>query len=217
MPTFSPLKLDFNGDSIIDTQITPQPGKEVVYDTVPPEIQLSVATSTNSLQISATDNLTPNPVITSTTTYPLLKKNQTMYRGTATTTVTARDEAGNTTVLVYTQQFPSKDRRIAITPISISYNGATTTLTNTNLKYKWQLNNPTSSYKMLASYLQTTATTTESHWRPKKNQTILMSKPTDLDEEDADDNSDTRPTKTKLYGFVVPYLTTQKGKIIISY
>jgi hypothetical protein len=86
------------------------------------------------------------------------------------------------------------------------------------MKYKWTLNNSTSTaYKMFASYIQTSATTTESHWRPKKNQTILMSRPTDIDEDDSDDSADTRATKVKLTGFLIPYLVTKQGTIIISY
>jgi hypothetical protein len=70
---------------------------------------------------------------------------------------------------------------------------------------------------MFASYIQIASTSTESHWRPKKNQTIVMTKPTDLDDEDGDDEVDGRATKIKLPGFVVPYLTTKQGKIIINY
>ena len=128
-----------------------------------------------------------------------------------------KDAGGNTTVLTYTTVLPTKERRITITPISISYNGATTTLTNTNIKYKWQTNNATSTYKMFASYITLGATSTESHWRPKKNQTILMTKPVDLDDEDGDDDQDAKPIRIKLPGLVVPYLSTKQGKIIISY
>jgi len=58
----------------------------------------------------------------------------------------------------------------------------------------------------------------ESHYRPKKNVTILMTKPTNLDENDYDgDDVDTRPVKTKLSGFIIPSITTKNGEINVTY
>jgi hypothetical protein len=223
----STLQIDYNGDGTVESTYHAKQGGVVVADITPPEIQLSFSTSTNALQITATDDITKNPTVTSTTTYPVLKKQKDRDKdnddkrsnGVATTTVTARDEAGNTTTFIYAYQFPIKDRRIGITPISITYNGATTTLSNTQLKYKWTLNtNSTSTpYKMLASYIQISSTSTESHWRPKKNQTILMTRPVDFNDDDGDGEADVRPTKTILSGLVIPYITTNQGRIIISY
>ena len=44
-----------------------------------------------------------------------------------------------------------------------------------------------------------------------------MIKPVDINDDDSDEDADARPTKVKLPGFVVPYLITKQGKIIISY
>jgi hypothetical protein len=101
-----------------------------------------------------------------------------------------------------------------IIPIAISYNGATTTLTNSILKYKWNFKN---GYLMLASFIQTGSTSIESHFRPKKNATILMVKPIDLDDRDSDDDCDTKPLKIMLIGTIIPFITTNSGKIIINY
>ncbi len=57
----------------------------------------------------------------------------------------------------------------------------------------------------------------ESHYRPKKNITVIMQKPIDLDDSDEDDDADARPVKTKLTGFVVPAIQTQLGKINVNY
>jgi len=61
----------------------------------------------------------------------------------------------------------------------------------------------------------------ESHWRPKKNITVIMQKPIDMDESDNDAEEggevDTRPVKTKLLGFIVPSIITKSGKINVSY
>ncbi len=45
-----------------------------------------------------------------------------------------------------------------------------------------------------------------------------MTKPTDLDENDDDgDDIDARPVKTKLQGFVVPSIVTQRGMVNVTY
>ena len=67
---------------------------------------------------------------------------------------------------------------------------------------------------MLASYLKTTISAIESHYRPQKNQTIIMQIPTDLDDSDSDDGTDARPTKTILTGLVVPFFTTNRGAVV---
>jgi len=126
------------------------------------------------------------------------------------------DETGNTTILIYTEKLPSPPKRDAINLISLTYNNATTTLADTALKYKWA-NKPDGSYRMFVSHLQTSATTTESHYRPKKNITIIMTKPVDLDDDEDDDESDTRPTKQKLPGFIIPALVTERGVVKVDY
>ena len=70
---------------------------------------------------------------------------------------------------------------------------------------------------MFAAYITNTSTSTESHYRPKKNQTMLMTRPVDLDDEGDDNDADNRATKLKLPGLIIPYLTTQKGIIISKY
>ena len=89
------------------------------------------------------------------------------------------------------------------------------TLTSTKISYKWRIKD--GMYRLFASNLSTVSTTTESHFRPKKNITLIMSRPTDLDDDDNDDTSDVRPARLKLTGMVVPYMVTNAGKIIITY
>jgi len=57
----------------------------------------------------------------------------------------------------------------------------------------------------------------ESHYRPKKNLTVIMQKPIEDDDMDTDDDVDTRPVKTKLTGFVVSSILTKSGKINVTY
>jgi len=61
----------------------------------------------------------------------------------------------------------------------------------------------------------------ESHYRPKKNITVIMQKPIDIDDSDNDaeegEEVDNRPVKTKLSGFILPILKTNQGKINVTY
>jgi hypothetical protein len=216
----STLTVDYNGDGTIDSTLQAKQNTIVLADITPPEIKISFATSSNTLLFTGFDDLGTS-TISSTTSYPLLKRNQRdrdddrNRKGIATTTVTATDSSGNTTVLIYTEQYPTPTQRDTITFQSITYNGATTTIPSTTLSYKWRTDKI--NYKLFASYFKTSATSTESHWRPRKNQTILMIKPIDLTDEDGDDEVDGRATKTKLPGFVIPYILTKQGALIINY
>ncbi|MDB5187796.1 MAG: hypothetical protein JWO50_316 [Candidatus Kaiserbacteria bacterium] len=210
----SPLKIDVNGDGVVDKSLNA--GGVVQFDTVAPEIQLTFSTSTQSIQVTATDD-SGYATTSVATSYPILKKGEKVAKGIATTTITAKDASGNTTIFKYSEQWPAKDRRISLTPVSISYNSATSTsiFSNTLLAYKWNIKK--SSYDMFATYIRTNATSTEAHYRPKKDVTILMSKPIDLDDLDDDDGSDTRPLRLQLAGMRVVGVTTEKGFIKINY
>jgi hypothetical protein len=210
------LKVDFNGDGTIDSTLNAKQGAIVTPDFAPPEIKLIFSTSTNALSFIGIDDRDGILPVTSSTTFPALKKNQKAPQGTATTTLTARDASGNTTSLVYMEKLPSPDHRDTIVLNSLTYNGATVKLDTASVSYKFQLDN-SGGYKLFASFIQTSATSTEAHWRPKKGFTVVMTKPQDLDDANADDDADTRPVKLKVPGMIVPFLTTSKGAIRYSW
>ena len=211
--TLSPMSIDKNGDGTIDAAITPKLNDTVTLDTTPPEILITFATSTNTIAFIGTDDM-GTTTVTATTTYPIFKKKE--YRSIATTTVTARDEAGNTTALVYTERLPSPNQRDTIILQALAYNGATSTLASTTLSYKWRLNKD-GSYKLFASRLRTASTTLETHYRSKQDETIIMTKPIDLNDNEGDGDVDIRPIKQTLLGMVVPYIRTEEGRVIIGY
>jgi hypothetical protein len=72
-------------------------------------------------------------------------------------------------------------------------------------------------YRMFASFVKTAKVSVESHYRPKKDLTLLMTKPYELDEDDNDDNADKRPIKQKLSGMVIPWMSTKRGEVSIYY
>jgi hypothetical protein len=124
------------------------------------------------------------------------------------------DNAGHTLRILFSKA-KSKNRRIALSITSFTYDNVATS-TSALIKYKWNTDKQ-NKYNMLASYFATSASLLESHWRPKKNQTIIMTKPLDFDDSDVDDDADARPTKEAMAGMVVPYLVTGRGSVIIKY
>jgi len=214
--TISPMSIDNNSDGIIDTTLAPRQNDIVTLDITAPEALITFSTSTNAITIQGIDE-SGTTTLSSTTTYPTLKKNQKQYKGTATTTVTITDQSNNITILTYTEELPSPTKRDVINLTSISYNGAVQNLGTTTLKYKWANNKTTGAYTMFASTFSTSTVVIESHYRPKKNQTLIMNTPIDLDDGDTDDTVDTRPIKTKLQGFVIPSVVTKRGRVNVSY
>jgi len=219
----SPLAIDENGDGQIDFALTPKVGEVVTLppvptDTTPPEAIITFSTSTNTIFIKGIDE-SGTTTISSTTTFPQLKKNQKQYNGIATTIVTIKDTAGNTNLLVYTEKLPSPVKRDFINLVAISYNGATSSIPAT-LKYAWGMKND-GTYKKFVSTFSTSTVVIESHYRPKKNITVIMQKPIDMDDSDNDveegEEVDTRPVKTKIPGFIVPSIITKQGKINLIY
>ncbi len=216
--TLSPMSIDKNSDGTTDAVIDPVLGGVVTLDTTPPEIQLSFDTIAKQFTASTIDDRGDSSV-NATTTYPAGR------RGVATTTVTATDTTGNTTVLVYTEQLPARVFRDTATLQSLSYNGVTTTLTNKSLParlgdvsmtYKWRTDRA-GAYRLFSTFLRNAGTTLESHYVWRQNKTLVMGVPQDLDDRDVDDDVVTRPVRQTLAGMVVPYMTTRKGNLIISY
>jgi len=166
-------------------------------DITPPEAFLSFATSTKTLFVAGFDASSSPSVFTTSTS----------------TTIT--DVSGNTLRIPFLQN-KEKNRRVVLAFNTLVYNGSITTVATTTLKYKWNTNKK-GEYTMFAAYIKTASSTLEAHYQPKKNSTIVMTKPTDLDDSDNDDEPDDRPVKQKLPGMVVPGVQTQKGKIDVNY
>ena len=165
-------------------------------DKTAPEARMVFDPLTQLLRIVGTDNLSSTTVAT-----------------TATSSVIT-DQAGHTLQVLFTQPKP-KVRRINLAISKLVYDGVIKTA-STTLKYKWTTNT-NGTYKMLAAHIATSTVLIESHYRPKKNVTIIMTKPIDMDDSDTDDDADARPIKTTLLGMVIVGLQTQGGKMQITY
>lgn len=70
---------------------------------------------------------------------------------------------------------------------------------------------------MFAAYIKTGSTTIETHYRSKKNQTIVMMEPIELGNEENDYDGDSRATRSIMSGMVIPWVVTDQGEIEIHY
>lgn len=118
--TSTPLKIDFNGDGVVDKQITPNPNGEVVYDTIPPELKITFDTNLKDVVFSAIDNFDPHSTAT-----------------VVNSSITLVDVSGNTTIIPFTKH------KETATKLKFSYNriirnGVTAIIPNTNVLYNWQ-------------------------------------------------------------------------------
>jgi len=196
-------------------------------DVTAPEVKIIFNTQTNSMRVEGVDE---NPTTVTYVTSAISKKNQKhddrkkekeneneRYAGKL-TTATVTDQAGNVTILKYTERFVNHDRRVAVELNSISYNGVVTKLHDTMAKYNWSLNRKDATYSMFATHLRTASSTIESHYRSKQNVTMIMTRPQELDDDRDDDNdADRRAIRQKLAGLVVPALVTRQGVVEIKY
>jgi hypothetical protein len=129
---------------------------------------------------------------------------------------TLTDEAGNVTNVIFEKR-RDENHRIELLISSVAYNGIVQDLQATSLKYKWVYSDKKKTFLMFAQSARTSEAFIEAHYRPKKNVTIVMQKPQELDDRDEDDDCDLRPTKQKLPDLVFVGLQTEKGKVKISY
>jgi hypothetical protein len=195
----SPLKIDFNGDNIVDVSMIAKPNQETVYDVTPPDVVISFDKEQKKLTIIGKDNFSSTMVVTTEKSSKIT------------------DEAGNTTELIFSK-YKVKKNKIELVISSIKQNGATISNSPIPLSYKWNIEGKKKPvFKTLASYVKTQTETIETHYRPKKNQTIIMTKPKVLDDEDDCNDIDQRPTKEKLTGVHTVELRVENGTIKTEY
>jgi pimeloyl-ACP methyl ester carboxylesterase len=198
--TSSPLKIDFNGDGVVDTQIIARLNQETVYDATPPEVELSFDLSKQTLSIAGNDSVSSTTVATTSTF------------------IKVTDVAGNSTELLLTK-YKVKPKKIELVISGIKQNGVIISTSTIPLTYKWNILTvgASTTIKTLASYTKTATSSVETHYRPKKSLTIVMTSPLDLDDNDDGDEIDQRANKEKLLGLRLIKLNTAGGKTYVNY
>ncbi len=211
----SPLRIDYNGDSVTDFALKPKLGETVMLpspDYIPPEARVFFDVVAQELVVDGFDESGP-VTVTSEETY---SKKKSERKG-VTTKVTITDQAGNQTVLTYVEKWQNKEKRDTISLVALSYNGVATAFHAASVDYKWAVDKRTDKYRIFASYLRSGTARLESYYQLKKDVTLIMQKSEDLDDEENDDRAEKRTAKEVLPGMVVPYLQTNSGAVDIKY
>lgn len=118
----SELKIDQNGDGIIDKILEATPDDITIYDITPPELQMTFDAFTKDVVFSAQDLIDKNPTIATT-------KNS----------VTLRDNSDNTTIILFTKT-RERPNIMKFSYEKIGRNGINIRIPNNNVLYDWRQN-----------------------------------------------------------------------------
>jgi len=201
---------------------------DVRIDKTQPELGIAFDPKTRQLAFSGTDSLSKTTVTTETLPFTPLKKGIGKIRSwfmemwtiprkpTSLLRVTSRDEAGHSTGITF-EKGSDSDRRTDLSVRAVISDGAETAVTDTGLQYSWMLQKKTGTYAMFSGYARTASGTVESHYRPKQDMTLIMSKPQEIGDDTTDDISDSRPIRQRVQGMTIIGLKTESGKIVVKY
>jgi len=218
------FSVDKNGNSEAEKVQT------IKIDKTAPEARMTFNLATQKLDIIGMDNLSQN-VLMETKEQSIFvdgpqpdKKNKFWHwawfqkpkEKKIIVTATLIDQAGHETEIAWEKKH-GNDHRIDLAISSISYDGQKTNINKGILQYKWMQNWRKNKYQLFASHLGTSSMSIESHYFSSKNQTWLMEKPTEIADDDDNDNAERRPVWKKMPGMIIPSIITEKGILKINY
>jgi|GEM_PF-830432 len=204
---------------------------EIKIDKTAPEAKFVFNPTTQQLDITGQDNLSPQTTVTMTDTLVSDKIEEErgargffdwfFHRKPAPkqekfTIAILTDEAGHTTKITFKKE-KDKDRRIDITLRSIAYDGVVTNWKDTSLQYKWNIQKKTGKYMVFAAEAQTQNEQVESHYVAWRDMTYLMTRPQALDDDENDSHFEFRPTRQAVKGMAILRLETKQGKVSVVY
>lgn len=188
----TPLLVDYDNNGITDFTLHPIIGKEVVFDTTPPEAHISFSTTTQQLLIEGFD-----------------EAGGTTIQTTSTSTIIT-DESSNTLEISFNKLGQEK-HELKLEIQALSYNGiSTSTIPKTTVQYEWSTDN-VGGIKELEQKVGIGSLKIEAHYDAKKNITKIDRK---LKEEESDGNNE---IKKILPGFRILKLITDKGVVRVDY
>lgn len=114
------LSIDNNGDGQTDKYLNAVSEGVVVYDTTPPELQITFDLNTKDVVFSSVDSIDKNSSIDFTDTE-----------------ITLTDLSGNTTIIPF-KKFKDSKTKLRLVYNKIIRNGIETSLPNTNIIYDWK-------------------------------------------------------------------------------
>lgn len=201
----------------------------VKIDKTAPEAKFIFNQAEQKLDIFGMDNLSPNVTVTQkeevinpdpepkkksvfSWIFDIIKKGERKKSIVA----TLNDEAGHKTEIVLEKK-ENNDHRFDVSLQSVSYDGVKTVLGKSVLQYKWLLDWRGKKYLLFGSHIKTDEAALESHYMAKRNETWIMERPQELDDQDNDNDVERRSVWKKLPGMAVPYIQTEKGRAKVGY
>lgn len=192
MQNASPLLVDYDGDGNNDFTLVSKIGKEIVFDTTPPEAHISFSTSTKSLLIEGVDAGGATTILTSATSTLII------------------DEAGNTLEIIF-RKFKQEKHELKPEIQELRYNGVSTgILPKTVLQYEWSTDE-VGNIKEFEEKELVEALTIEGHYDARKNTTRIKTKLKDEEDEESGAKKEILP------GLVIIGMRTDKGNIGVNY
>lgn len=179
--------INFDGANATNTITRPS-------DEISPEATVSVSSTDQGLDIQGVDDTTVNPTVSF-----VEQDKETIYQ--------IKDEAGNTTQLVF-KKIKQEKRELEAKLKSIQYNNSEiVTFPETELKYKWLVNKKTGELKELEQKIKSKGTfEIKAKYSYKKNETEINIK-----------TEEGKETKQTLSGLVIIKLTTKSGVLNFEY
>lgn len=159
-----------------------------IADEIAPEVKISFSTSTQQLIVQGMDNVTLNPIVSSTE-----QNNEIVYQ--------IKDEAGNTTSLTFSK-IKQEGNEIKTELKSLQYNNTPIIkFPKTELNYEWSADKNTGEIKVLEQKIESKdAFEVQAKYNRATNVTEIKT-----------ETNDGKETKQTLPGFIIIKLTTKLG------
>lgn len=149
----SPLTIDYDGNGSTDFSLKPKSGETVVFDIVPPEVNIQFNPTTKKLDITGKDDVSDTVTVAMTDD-----------------TATLNDEADNTTVVTFAKNENGKQIKFEIK--SLAYDGVSASILPVTLNYEWSLEK-TGDVKMLNEMAMVGKMQIQAHYLAKDNTTVI--------------------------------------------
>ena len=126
------------------------------------------------------------------------------------------DLAGNTLEIIFSKLKQEK-KELKLQIQELHYNGVSTgEISKTALQYEWSTDK-VGNIKELEEKAAVGSLKIDGHYDAKKNITKIKKKLKEREDDDSGDDDDKEETKESLPGLVIISLTTDKGKVDVSY
>lgn len=177
---------------------------EVKIDRKAPEAKIGFDSSTRSIRVSGSDNLSGTVTVTATET-PKPKDKKSVR-----VTATLADDAGHKTVVTFDKK-ETIGGAVEVVPLSVAYDGTSSGVTGAEADYRWFLGLAKRGYLFLTSHLQTSKEQLEATYFPFSDQTLILRYPK------RPSRSVSQPTVEWLSGLVIPGFETKNGSLNMVY